>query len=1745
MPKTSRGRKQTPATLRSTSGAGFEFEDLISAWLLVKMLSGEPAPAIGGIGTQVQAQVSTLGWHIDDLLLTTQGSVEVSGRLAVSAKGNLQVTASGLPADFVKRAWKQWRDAQSPFNKLSDGLALVTLGTNRVFDPTWREVKNACFGSDPKLALSRIRSNPNQSKVFNSVKNPDQKGSSASDEETIELIRRLHVLPVDLQLAYSETKNQAIAQCRRVITSGDLTEAENLWQRLVNEAMEVRLRQGTLTLQDLWSKLRKKFNLRQHADFERDWEMLSSITSDYKARIETELPSGYSVPRAEEKSKLEAEISTSTATVLFGESGSGKSALVKNVLDTQLGGWTQVWFGPDELMTALSAARRGTLPLGHELTQVLSATANPNNVLVIDSAERIDPGEFVVIRQLIEAVLAPTEKADDRAWRVVIITQPQGEGALAILGGRQIGRMELEPLRNSEVKLALSALSSLSWLTGQDETVAVLTNLKTLAWAVKAGTALGSNATSLASHAAIADSLWSYWTGDRPDVQALMMRLAKREAEFERSFPLTTLDPVDTVTFTQRPDRLPLRLNQRTRRVEFEHDLAADWARFQFLKQSWTDTSQWTVFAENPLWTNSLRILGQFLLRQQITHGTAWDAAFKTVSCAQLHMAGNILLDALCMDPEAERLLTERADLLLADDAKHLSNLLIRFHHIATVPAGKVSDPSWLNLYMEAQYRSPVIARWPPVLRFLISQRERLSGWVSSAFAKVIQTWLTGTPYKLGNGAPVPFRRELAEIAVSMARTVQVQKGQGVIYASHEPLLYTTPLAGAADLPEEVGAWALELAGRRSTDDSVSARIIEFRRQEADRHQERLQVDPAYKERHEARHRIPPSIGSIRERLPPWPLGANRRVDGDFRTACFKDAGLQPLMRTRPEVAAEVLLALIIEDEPERAYGSRLQEAMGLEYAQESYPTAFWKSPFFPFLQIDPHAALKALIALVNFCTERWVAEIMEGREGSAPGLRIQMTDDGWKTFSGGQSVFDWTQTNSHHGGNLFSALDALERWLTLQVDASIDIAPYAAQILKEGTSAALIGLLINVGKYRPPLFSGALAPLLMDYRVFPWDNARVSHINFKFDALNWSRAGETVFNIARDWTLAPHRQRMLQDVVVELLKVDPVVAARLHALIPNWHLPEDPKESLESRLLFAMLDRENYRLTTDPATGTELLAFICPNDLRSEVELWQENSEKPLQYLLLPRHCEKLLEARQAVGDGDAVSLFNLMKDREADDAVDESTLLSCRLALATTLIVLADDWLDRTPDAKGSALASVRAVVGEVATTAEEIRSQVWNSRDELKFAAYAVMHLWMKNDDQASGWENSVLRLLTSGDSQAAGTVVGIAYANRHRLGPAWWRVLQAGVLWAGLSPLAPHPGDDEGTERAWDLWLARLRRFPLRTKDATADDLDMSRVAEACARLDYYRRMRIFKSGIKGWHGEPDKEAGNGLDWHFLGVLFHWLINGAGTGNWAEDTKLVKKLWDYEAKRAKERAKEDSGKYDLPSQDFGYDLLWKLAELSIAAPEAEARSLWEPVLAHGPEAHYALQHFIQGIFVRLSNGDNPAACECIWRAMAEYGLTAKWEERRLWYYGERLLCDLLGFGNENALLRLTPGAALRMRDVYERWAERHLAHDEECVSRFCYFLTKDFGAALRLDGLRWIASTLKASGPSSRWHRSGTDDALVELINTSLNQNPQDLVKDSPARQALVEIAALLAAQNLPTALALQERIKLLR
>ncbi|MBW8311260.1 MAG: ATP-binding protein [Rhizobium sp.] len=1713
----------TPAPLRVTSGAGFDFEDRVSAWLLMKMLVGEPVPGIGGRGTMIQAQVAALHWKIDDLLVTSlqnDGSVR---KLALSCKGNVQVSGTALPASFVSAAWAQWHHPELPLSTSNDHLALVTAARHAEFDATWREVKNACSGADAALGLGRIRDNPKQLRLFESVR---EKGPTerASETETCELIRRLEVLPIELHAADALRENEAIAQCRQLLVTGDLAEAEQLWERLLNMAKRARLEYGTIPLLDAWEQLRTSFALRDHLDYRSDWTILAAYSADQRQRIDTALPNGHVVARAAESAKLREGLRADVVTFVTGESGSGKSALVKHFLDTELPTAAQLWLGPEATAVVLSAVQRGTAGLRHDLRELLRGTSARENVLVLDSAEHLDAIALSALMKALSGLAAGG--ASDRAvhWRVVVTAQPRGLPQLtAAFSGHASRLVELGPLSSAEVKEAVEVSPALSWLTSHESTIEALTSLKALAWVLGAGAGLVTPTATFASHIAVVDALWRFWTQDNIATQVLLMQLGEREAGPDRSFPISTLNAGQQQAFQAGRASLPLRLDPATNHLRFEHDLAADWARFQRLKELSNDPHAWAALASNPLWTNALRLLGQHLLRRGAEGGTAWDEAFGADS-PHAGLVQGILFDAICLDPHAQRFLTERADWLLDESGRRLNQLLTRFLHIATVPAQAIrASGGWLELHAETHRRVIVIGRWVPMLQFVLAQAHKLEGLLSSSLARFTHTWLIQSPATLDDNRTTPFRHELADLALAVARSIQVHKGSGDILVDLESEFYAAALAGAPDRPTEVSDLALELSGRRAIDAQTATRIQAIVSERQAQHEQRLAADPGFRARHDTTRRMGGMSGLGREKLPPWPIGAKHRVDQDFRKACFKNGVLEPLMRVAPAVAAEVLLALIVEDKPERdleAGRHPYRDRLGLDYPVDAFPSIFWKSPFWPFLQIAPNHAVEALLQLVAFCTDRWAA-------GSrAHGLVLTVAGDD-RAFVGGPGELAWSQATSTQTGNLHCALDSLERWLVTRIDEGLDVSSTVNRLLSDSNSVAILGLLVNVGKHHPLLFEGPLSPLLAKAELYAWDAFRVGHVEQNFDA-NFVSSGEQLFDLERHWVLAPHRRRELVDVAIGLIRANPVLADDVRGWTAQWTDPDDVQESLEQRITAARLDSVNYR-TDDEGT----VAFVPPVELVQEVQAWQQTHAPARQQLTAPYACQQLLDADQPIGDEQATELWEILAlPPHEEDWVQQR----CERAVAAALTVLAPNWLARHAAAKSKVESVFESALASLPSTAEELsKARFPTTHTGIDFVASALARQWaVEASPEAS---RHVVRLVTSGDRLAANTTVMAAYQYRKKLGDRWWRLLHVGVLWSGLTMLAPRYGDVDAVERVWTHWWKRLRRISL-DQPCQAQALDLARVDRGCARLMFRRQMRAFKADPSRRH--PDHLAGAGLDTDSLDGLFGWLLRGPGSGDREMDIALVSRFWALEVEHARDHAREENGELHLPGH-FAYHVLEKLAALALTEPEIGARRVWQQVLELGPTGHYAVQHFASALFLGLSKGADPQRFELIWKALADYALAADWNLPKLWFYGEQMRRSILGFGSEWVLEKLPAGAALRMQGTLGNWAKTHLRREDN-LAGFALFLASPFGAPLRFDGLLWINTSLTAPDTPIGFHRDACGDALIDLILTLLQNDLAALRKRADAHAALLDIAAALAATGRQGALAIQDRLR---
>jgi len=1708
------------------------------------MLTDQPILGLSVPGRRVESQTSAVGWFIDDLLCRAEDRDGGISQIAFSCKSNQQVTANGLPPDFITNAWRQWRN-EGPFNRHTDRLALVTRGPNVRFQARWHDLKQWCDQADPTLALAKVNESQVHRTIFDSVKATDGTVQAPTDEETVALIERLEVIPTDYQLTPSSWMSDDIVRVRTALSSQELSEAEDLWKELVGLARNARLGNGAISLDGLLKTLVAKYRLRDHPSVAADWERLRSIALDATLEIESTLSGGYHITREAIGTSIAEKLTSAGGCVVAGESGVGKSALVKSLVEGEFGGWNVTWFTPETFETALSESRRMTIGLSHSLPDILLRTSNPRNIIVIDAAERLKASTVAKAKGLLTSLAGP----EAAPWHVIIISQTDALttrlAELAAVGS--FPRVDVPLLDVEEVAAALRSVPSLRALAGEDQVLPLLTNPQTLDWVMQsAGAFAADTGHSLTSTAEIADRLWQQWTLGRSALHTLLIHLGEREASYERSFAQSELDGSDRQAFDDRPPSIPLVLNTRGR-IEFRHDLASDWSRFQRLKEVADDVSKWAPLAVQPLWINALRMLGQFLLRTpgQARHG--WDRAFTEVQSKDYPAAADVLLDALYLDPHADRFLEERVDLLLANGGALLERLLARFFQIGTssnVPANLAAD-SFTRLYLEAEMRLPIIGRWPPLARFLGRHNDQIGVLASVNVARLASLWLLSLPETLYDGRPFPYRDTFARLALSSARTCQLRNlvnrwwGGG---GKADRSIYSAALAAAADLPDEVAAFALEMVKRRPLPDDF-ARQVKAGQKRAEEERIAAMGGPAAEKR---QRRQGMSLADFTRKLPPWPLGPSARLDQEFRNAVLHSGGLKTLMKVRPAEAAEVILACTIDDHPteDLTVSSMRDSNLGLVYDTEGDPVIFWKSPFFTFLGINSATAIDGLLRLTEFATDRWVADNQS--DANISNVTLELQDGRSNSFIGGYGVFHWSQSIDRGHGQLLAGLSALEKWLIQRIEAGEAVEPLCADLLSRCRSAAILGVLVDVGKFQPKLFTSILRPLLGVSILYRWDEGRVQQIGLSFDSVGWARAGDLAFNMARDWAFAPHHKKSLQSVAMELAAENAELAGWLRSATAAWPRYDDARANLELRKLAAELDSHNVSMSWNESENRLVPAVKYPSDLRRAYAALQSEELGQANLTLLPYQCHQIIARNEVLDESSAAYLASLIS--EADKTIpDEKDVVMHTVAAAATLMLTAEDYLGHNPEIRTRAEATIRLTIECVGQNLTELRARDRIvSNNALRFAGLAALNAALKEGDAARTWDRAVMTVLTSRDTQAVAAMIQLAHRRRATIGAVWWRLMQLTIFTAALEVLTPQPWDLEQSPKIWDGWLSKLRRqsLGLSVDSAAVNPEGIAVRADRLIRLQWSHLSD--RSGGGGARNPPDLPGSAGLNTFLMNAAFGWLLeypeDSVAITLSAEDRALFVRLWEFEVGRIHRETKSD-GDFALPSQ-LGYSILSAAPLVIFDIPKDEGAQVWRPILDIGAEGNRAAEHFINAWFLRLYKPHNSADFAERWESMIAYASGLKWGSGRRWYYSRRTLMNLLGITAISQLQHLENAATVvfGLKPHYQAWATSTMRDDEEMIANFALFLASPVGHQLRSEGLIWLRDAVVAS---TRLDRDGAGSALSELIDKTIEENATDLLADPKLREAAITIAAALTTAQIRSAMSLQQRLAALR
>ena len=1104
-------RNKTP-NLKSGSGAGFFFEDQVTAVLFCEMMLG-----VGSLGTnlkiteRVERQASD--WEpFGDLLVTVRDTESKLISCGCSVKSNRQITSNGCSTELSNALWQVF--SSSYFTDDCDLLGLFCATLSKKNSDLLNSLCKQAREIDPE-GLDRKLTHANILAIYNSFKN-------ASDNSTAGLpghiLRHLIVREFDFEDMTSRSEEDAIRGCADLLVKeeSNRSKARDLWDAFLRIAVQQRISGGAVTRSILTAKLRNDFPLKDDPSDRMQWATIRRVSHERIEEIHTTLPNGLALPRLNETGLLKKAISNGVGAYILGHSGYGKSALAKlATINAQESGVETAWINAEFFPKI-----KGQVP---DIANVLRRTRRPGGLLIIDAIERcFTDAQLDSIGNFAKLVT----KGDSNIWKVVLVCQTQSwarasRRLVRFLSGHDslANLVECGNLSDEDFELVRSNAPALKKLALHKHSKFLLRSPKMLDLLLRNEPNLDRL---LVGEVDVIDWWWNEqvmkgknFAGEERFARSLGIHLADAlTSEVSPDFVKTDHQVTDSLISRQILSRTD------DGRIRFDHDLLADWSRVMHLRSLGPDSLDFMLeHSENPPWLRAVRLFSQHLLERVADH-ERWqmvvDACTVEARNQKEAPARNLqILDtwlegiAYCSDPLS--LLKQNRDQLFAKDAYLLERLLRRLLHNATLP-----DPILQNQFQKInpsiadsvalRYRLPIASIWQPFILFLIANPETTTDCLPVTLAELGLMWGRLDEYLGFNWSPlseIVLLNGEKELRREVAGIYRHDRGSRSIGGKNNSrvTIYSAALRAASQNPDRACNLALKASGRKEWDeDDLTGEVNkgwlgEWRKRSIFEEQ--------------GRHVIYP--------VETWTDGPRRSTSRDFYHAWFETNASLPLFKNRSKVACEVTLGLLLDwPKTEIIKGDHNIFSIhchGFHTGEGQIDTVFWtEGPFIGYLRTNWIPAIELVIRLTNFATDRY-------HEWWSLDPKVEKvkfhTPQGETVWKGNHQVFAWNRYDMNTPRMVTCALMALEKWLDEKIEAGESITEAIKRIYIDGQSLALAGVLICVGKRHPFLFVSDLKPLLFAQKLYDYD-LRVIQENFGGGSSMFE--SEFVFKERREW---------------------------------------------------------------------------------------------------------------------------------------------------------------------------------------------------------------------------------------------------------------------------------------------------------------------------------------------------------------------------------------------------------------------------------------------------------------------------------------------------------------------------------------------------------------------------------------------------------------------------------------------------
>ena len=447
---------KTPS-LKSASGSGFSFEDKVAAGLMAEILAGQRSLGSDyGVATRIERQAND--WEpFGDILVTAPNASGEPCKIGGSVKSNRQINTNGADAEFCAGIWTAIN--KEAFVAGRSALALYSAPLSADVSDRLNQLCCQARNLEPeRLDEKIVHKEPR--KIYESFRNLAVAGDRGLPGV---VLKNLIVRQFDFEAAASKSEADALRLCGEILENNGSTEleAKRLWQELLTISQNLRISGGANTRETLSAKLRHKFQLRDDPLDIAAWSTIRRFSRDWLDEIRIALPGGMSLPRTKEHERLATTLEKRRACSVLGDSGFGKSALVKKfAVERKAAGEEVIWLKAERISTLDAAVPN--------FEDVVRRTRRASGLLVVDAIEGCyDDAGLGRVSRLIKALVSE----DDSPWCVIVICQTREWARVSSTLTKELGshsvlteRVDCGPLSDDDFTLVRSISASVNLL---------------------------------------------------------------------------------------------------------------------------------------------------------------------------------------------------------------------------------------------------------------------------------------------------------------------------------------------------------------------------------------------------------------------------------------------------------------------------------------------------------------------------------------------------------------------------------------------------------------------------------------------------------------------------------------------------------------------------------------------------------------------------------------------------------------------------------------------------------------------------------------------------------------------------------------------------------------------------------------------------------------------------------------------------------------------------------------------------------------------------------------------------------------------------------------------------------------------------------------------------------------------------------------------------------------------------------